>query len=257
MQEQKAINKVLEHVTYLEHLETDTGVEGWLVNPRGYNHLLGADYYSKQTVYEIYALIFIILLLSGVFSYERKNNMKIILHTTRNGRKRLFFTKIAAMGMITTLIWFLTYAHELFELNRHYGFPHVDAPLQSLPFLGNINLSCRISTFIILVMILRLFLLFFITFITGYLSSKVNLMKSMILSLILFVMPEFLSRLGVPLFQHLSVVRILNGTSIRIEKGNLYTLVLSILMTVIMGILAFYITKKDWCKARGRNSGGS
>lgn len=248
LNEQRAINKILKHVNYLDNLEDTTGIEGWLVNPRSYEHLLGVNYSSKQVVYEAYALVFLILILSGVFSYERKNNMKIILHTTNNGRERLFLTKIVAMSIVITLIWLLTYGHELFELNRHYGFPLLDAPLQSLPFLLNVNIPCKIGTFIILVMILRLILLIFITFIIGYLSNKVNLMKSMIISLIILVIPEFLSILKVQLLDNVSVIRIMNGTNFLLTDYNCRRLGLSMLIIFIVGLLALYKTKNDWCK---------
>lgn len=245
--EQKAISKVINHVDYLENLKDTKGIEGWLVNPRSYNHLFGNDYYSKQIVYDVLALIFLVFALSAVFSYEEKNNVKTVIHTTANGRVKLFMSKIISVIILTTIIWGLVYGAQLLEINKHYNFTNLEAPVQSLDFFENINIKCSLGDLIFIVSLLRLFVLILISFIICYISNRVSLIKTIIISIVIFLIPEFLSNLTIPIFNYISAIRIINVTSVLLVKNGFIIMLIYIAILVVLGLIVLYKTKKNWC----------
>ena len=55
-----------------------------------------------------------------------------------------------------------------FQINKHYNFTNLEAPVQSLDFFENINIKCSLGDLIFIVSLLRLFVLILISFIICY-----------------------------------------------------------------------------------------
>lgn len=90
-------------------------------------------------------------------------------------------------------------------------------------------------------------MLILISFIICYISNRVSLIKTIIISIVIFLIPEFLSNLTIPIFNYISAIRIINVTSVLLVKNGFIIMLIYIAILVVLGLIVLYKTKKNWC----------
>lgn len=152
---QDALKPVLENAYDAVAYTEKTGIVIQNINPYQYNLLLTQD--TKTTyLLSVYILIGIICAVSGVFSCENSSNMRSLIRTTKNGRRRNITAKLVWAGIaaiIITVSVFLT--HYLYIDELFLGFDHLDAVAQSIPCIRNFPFKVTIREFIIILFALR------------------------------------------------------------------------------------------------------
>ena len=99
------------------------------VNEIGWNRMI------KNNFSYLY-LIFIIFLFSGVYAVEYKDKFMQIQSTTRNGKARTTFNKLAIVTVLTVLTVTVCEAYQYYICIREAGLPLPNAPAISLPALA-------------------------------------------------------------------------------------------------------------------------
>ena len=126
-----------------------SGVRVWLVEPYSYEIYILRDKrtYKRASFLALFAVIGCI---SGIYAYDRQNNMSVLINGTRRGR---FVQKIikpvlaVCLGMLIMVIMHLVqYVH----LNANYGFSDMSAPLKSLSFMREYPLNISIRAYFFL-----------------------------------------------------------------------------------------------------------
>jgi hypothetical protein len=244
----KALLKINEKVLYLQTLAAEKQIDGWFVNPKAYDQLLGEKGVAARIRYALEAVFCLILLLSNLFAYEYHNNIKKILHSTFYGRKPLFIRKMACAGILTIVVWLLVYGTEIAAVARTYGIPCLGAPIQSLPLMKDCSLPCSIGAFLFLIYGIRLLQLLAIAFITCYLSARVPQSICLSIASVLFLVPALLALLGVDFFKNISVIQSIAGMKDIFNSSSPGGGILPLVVLLVLGITGFWMSKIRWCK---------
>lgn len=105
------------------------------------NQEIGAVFTYKLIHYLIFAFgVWLILL----FTAEKKSSMELLLHTYKNGRTKLFFTRLLILFTGMAAIVLLLYFEIFLILIAESGIPSLNAPVQSLFMMGDVTLPCTI-----------------------------------------------------------------------------------------------------------------
>ena len=149
-------------VNYLQDLKEESNIDGYMISDRGYEQIYG-DYSKQRELILILALTAgIMLIISECISMEYRTGMEDIVRSYKRGRSWLFIRKITACLVFTVVLFVLVYGIDFYNLNRLYGFPYLNAPVQSLTFMN----SCIYKVSILGWLGIRLAVRFIICFIT-------------------------------------------------------------------------------------------
>lgn len=232
-----SINEMKERVSYIQKIR-DNGKNAWVIDDTGYFRMF-SDFDKLETEC-ITILTFLILLISGIFSYEKRNYMENLIKASAC-RKKLFFTKLIYAILIELIICGFIYGTELYILNYKYGITSLDAPILSCPLMEKLPFNCSIGTFLILLYVYRFILLSAVTGIISAISMLLPHEKTIIISGILFVIPAVLNYIGFTLFEKISCVEIINVTKLIINIGGIISFFPGILMICAGGVCWKYV----------------
>ncbi len=241
----EALGTIQAHIDYAT-MNKANEIDAWLVNPNGYNELLNTAGFSRQQNYAMLSVFCIIIIISGLFSFEKRSLMNNTIMSTYNGRQYLFYKKIKCATILTVFIWFYTYAMEIVGVCTRYPLSNLDAPIKSLEFFSGINFNCTIGVFLAFLYLFRLLILLSVSYIVCYISSRTCYEYSIIISLILLIVPSLLYVLGIDIFLYLSVIVPITAINIIISSGCI-TFFLVCLIIVLLGLVSILLAKHKWC----------
>lgn len=72
----EALKIINERISYVEDAKKN-GEDAWLVNPTGFEYLLGSSGYDRQQNCALLSVFCIIIIMSGVFSFEKDSSFQI------------------------------------------------------------------------------------------------------------------------------------------------------------------------------------
>ena len=75
---------------YLEHLKETQNIEGYMMREQGYDRLLRSDSSDNHMKTAMLTIFAVILLVTGVFDYEKKQGMLPIIRSSEVGRRLVF-----------------------------------------------------------------------------------------------------------------------------------------------------------------------
>ena len=119
------------------------------MEPFSYDLLINRDQRTRSRA-SFLAFIAIIGALGGIYAFDRQNNMKQMLRSTYKGPATEKIYKPVIAGVIGAAIPVCFHLVQYIHLNSTYHFPDLNAPVQSLPFLGDLSLPVSIGGYIIL-----------------------------------------------------------------------------------------------------------
>ncbi|MCD8025892.1 MAG: YtzC family protein, partial [Clostridiales bacterium] len=145
----EALEKIKERIEFAQ-TNSEQGTESWLVEPDGYENLLGESGFSRQQNFALISIFCLIIMLSGVFAFEKCSAMYPSLMATCRGRGCLFRQKIICAGALTAVVWLCSTAAELYDVCSQYTLSSFGAPVKNLEFLNSLPFNISIAAFLVI-----------------------------------------------------------------------------------------------------------
>ena len=135
LQEELSAAKEPERVAALKQLISEYSIaadDAWIVPSAPYDALFNVQKYHYTVA--LTAILFLILLVSPLFSQEKQSGMMTLINSTPAGRFKLWMIKHSLLFGCAFLVWLLVYGSEIIRLIDVYGsLSCMDAPLSSFP----------------------------------------------------------------------------------------------------------------------------
>ncbi len=131
-----------------------TGNVVYLIKPYAYDLLIQRDEQTRNRA-SLYILIGIIGAVSGVFAYDRQNNMKSTLLSSYRGRKVLTTAKIGIVLIVCVITCVSLHLIQFIQIGRLLGYNDISVPVQSLMFMRDFKPYISISEYLFLLFAVR------------------------------------------------------------------------------------------------------
>ncbi len=161
-----------------------TGRQIDLIKPYSYDLLLQRDRTTRNRA-SLYILMGIIGAVSGIFAFDKQNNMTFTLRSSYRGRCFLNISKIITVFGISVILCTALHMIQLVQIGNLLGFNNLSSPLQSLMFMRDRELHVSIREY--------LFLLFAVRSISAFGVGVICMIISR-------VCPDTVSAMGVSVF---------------------------------------------------------
>lgn len=114
-------------------------------------------YNDKRTILRnyLYALLTVVLLLSGIMACEKSSHMETLLHSFYKGRKQVLFRKIAIMLGICAVCTLSIHLIQYFQIGKVFTYTDYDAKVQSIPCVRSFPLRITIRQYLVLLYTFR------------------------------------------------------------------------------------------------------
>lgn len=170
----KSIEEFSEKINYLENIQQNYGIEGFLISDRGYEEIFGQYGNQRELILLLSLVIGIMIIISETISMEHRTGMEIIVRSCEKGRQWIFFRKIIACMLFTTILFILVYGIDFWNLYHIYGMPYLNAPVMSLTFMEGCKFHVSILTWIVIRLAARLLICIIITAIAILISKVIG-----------------------------------------------------------------------------------
>lgn len=240
------LRKVKERVRYIEKHK---GEELWLVSPDGYRYLLGEKGERSSAGSMLLALFCMLMLISGLFSYEKKSSMEFLLRSTPYGRDKLQKRKYRITAVLTVLLWAVLGSMEVYNIRKTYSLDGLDAPVHSLPFMADVPFDITIWQYCLIVYVVRLAGMFLVSVVYCEISVWLKNQEISILSGSLLLIPSVLYLMGVEAFKFFSVTKVIHVSHFLRQGisgiGKLAVIFIAILFMVALSNVVAFHKKKE------------
>lgn len=244
----EALEIIYARTGYIESVKEYQGIDAWYVNPYGYEKLLSRESYLRQEYSAVLSIITLIIILSGIFSFESKSNTNFLIRSTKKGREKLFRVKLLTAEVVTVFIWCVTYAAEFLGIYNKYGLDCFNAPLQSLEFFMSFPFSISIGAYLILMYLFRFLLLLGAAAIVMLISKKFSYVSSIIISIAVLVVPALLNMVEIVFFGKVSL-SVIMSINPNISYNGFWHSVITMMLIVIIGAVCLFRTRSKWIKS--------
>lgn len=239
------LTEINNQITYVKS-QLEQGYDAHLIDDTSYNNLFGKLNYSVDNLISIKIIFLLVLLLSGLFAFEKKSNTVAFLRSLQKGRRNMFGMKLFVTVVVTIGLWFMYYGIQLYGFYHNYGFTFLDSPLRSVKVMEHAPLNCSIGAFLIILYLTRLFMLLCISFIIMMISSLMTMEQSLITSLVICVMPSIMNYVGIDLFSKLSVTMPVSFIE-TFKESSTYAFMIPILILLALGLISVVVSYRKWC----------
>lgn len=137
----------------LEYTER-TGKPLRYINPFGYNFMLEEDK-SSTSMASLMILIGIIGAFSGVYAYDRQNNMNDVLRSSYRGRKTVQAAKIIPVFFICALLGIAVHMIQFIQILDMIRIEDINEPVQSLAIRRDFPFEISIKQYLVLLFAVR------------------------------------------------------------------------------------------------------
>jgi hypothetical protein len=153
------ISEYVEKLNYAERMSEEKNIDVWLVSDRGYEEIFGKYGQVRELILLIALVVAVMLIVSESISMEYRTGMRMIIHSADRGRGWILRRKITACIIFTTVLTFIVYGIDYWNMYRIYGMPYLSAPAVSLTFLedtfANLALHVNIGGWILILLFAR------------------------------------------------------------------------------------------------------
>lgn len=244
----KLYEAIADDVKYIEKLKTETGIDGKLISQTCYDCLLGSGETNTKYKNCIVLLIACIFIGHGVFSSENQSGFISVIRATGKGRMKSFNAKLLMVSLITAVMSIALFAVEYYNVWCVYGMNNLDAPVQSIQFLMHFPFEISINTFLVIWYLLRLSVVIAAVMIVMCISLYAkNNMQSLWISIGVFVLPAFLTYIGVEGISYLSVLKPMWLMEIWLMYGFEGAMpYIALLVIWLIGIVSYIMLRKKY-----------
>ena len=189
---QSAFEEMQQNLAELAELEGETGICPWIVEPAGWEQLIGKDSVLPSR-YRLYALLCVLALafLEGtVFTYEKESGVVRLIRGSRRGPQKFFARSQKILIFHCLAILGLVYLPDLWKVSSLYQLTAWNAPVQSLKWLRGISFPMTLATFVGIAFIIRFLTLLAMGEVLFYLSVRLSESgKALLIGSLLFGLP--------------------------------------------------------------------
>lgn len=153
--EKDALTPVLENIRDGCEYTKRTGNTINLIEPYSYDLLIQHDKQTRSRA-SLYILIGIIGAVSGIFAYDRQNNMSGTQRCIYRGRKMLTFTKTGLVCIVCAVTCLSIHLIQFVQIGNLLGYNDLSVPVQSLMFMRDFDLYISIFEYLILLFAVRI-----------------------------------------------------------------------------------------------------
>ena len=187
--QKQGFERLIKHIDYLREKQKESGGDIYIINDIQYEHLLMNN--KTDTLSVLLGLGALIISLSGTFAFEHKRQMTALLRSAKNGKGKLFFTKLLSAVLTAGIIYTLIYAPLIIAYIRQYGNVILEAPAYSLPAFSDTPSGMTIFGMLILQYVFRLLLFISAAMIAAALSELTeNSFLTITGASLLFILPS-------------------------------------------------------------------
>ena len=149
-------------LNYVRKVNEEKGIEARIVNPAAYEDIFGSRKYQNTESQNLVCVIFLILIISGEYAYEKRCHMIAFLNTSKE-RSRVKAVKLLKILMISFFIWGLSAFIDIFNICQLYKLEQLSAPIQSLQIFYDLPFNISIAWYMVIGQAFRLVLLLIIS----------------------------------------------------------------------------------------------
>lgn len=197
----KAVEEFVTKMDYLDRIEEEYGVKGYLISDRGYESIFGKYGQMRELILLIVLVVAVMLIISEVSLLESRTGMESMLHSSVKGRQWLTVRKVVASVGMATLLFVVVYGIDYIQMMSYYGMPYPDAPIMSLTFMEGCKFDVTIAGWIVLRLLVRYIVVLGATAMalasSKLIGKKGNRAVTIILLIIAIVLVVALERSGV------------------------------------------------------------
>lgn len=240
-----AFSRVADRLTYLKEYGKNTGENPGFVYETGYEALtgLGEDGYAKDMEQGIWLLAISLALCSGIFTVEFSKDMIRLLGGTVRGRMETANRKLLLLTALSALLFLTTYLPDLIKILQTCGLPKLHTSCGAIPSMASFPM--KLWQYLVLLYLLRyLFYVCILLMITALSIWLRDTGKTLAVGSLLFIFPQVLHLLGIPLADCVSFNVFLSGNLfLHYARGPLLLLAA---VPVILGICAWRSIRKSF-----------
>lgn len=233
----------------LRELGKQKGFIPWLLDETPYESVYGEAAQGNQQTAALVSILALSLLLAGCMAYERQSGIACLLVSTPRGRRDVLLRKIGAAALLTTVVWVLPNALELWGLFHTYA-PHtLSVPLQNLSMLERFPLRCNIGGFMALLYGLRWLMLFGCALIVLGISQRSRRLETAYAAVVsVTVLPSLLYfYIGIAPMKYLSLARCVTVMELLVPGGGSLGAGLPAILTMVSACgAALWSLKRGW-----------
>lgn len=244
----EALEHVWEDVVSLMGAAEEQDRTLFLVNPLGWEQLLGEDGMEKNEQLILQELFFTLLLFSGVYAYEYQTGAVTLLRGSRKGRGRNYLEKILLTEGFSFLMILVDFWVRYKAVRLQYGLAEPGAPVQSLFWMRDFSVSCSIQGYLVIVLLGKWLIFSGIIGMLFLLSVYLkNSRKVLLIALALLEFPALLGWKEVPFFKNCSILSIADFNQVLVKNSsNNWGALLLLVIVVGVGIVAHLYAEECW-----------
>lgn len=168
----KAVEEFKNKLEYLDNIEAEYGVTGYIMSDRGYEEIFGQYSTQRELILLLVMVAGIMLIVSECITMEYHTGMEYMLRTAQKGRRWLTIRKFIACIILTIIMFLLVYGIDYIKMYQFYGLPYLDAPLMSLTFMEGVSVKYTVGGWIVLRLVVR-FVVSFLVMVTAFITSRI------------------------------------------------------------------------------------
>ena len=191
-------------LNYVRKVSEEKGIEARIVNPAAYEDIFGSRKYQNTESQNLVCVIFLILIISGEYAYEKRCHMIAFLNTSKE-RSRVKAVKLLKILMISFFIWGLSAFIDIFNICQLYKLEQLSAPIQSLQIFYDLPFNISIAWYMVIGQAFRLVLLLIISIGIYGITKILDYKGCLVITFMVLVMPYLLFKLGINSMKYLSV----------------------------------------------------
>ncbi len=151
----KNVEEFIAKMEYLDRIEAERGVKGYLISDRGYESIFGKYGQMRELILLIVIVSAIMIIISEVSLLESRTGMESILCSAVKGRRWLTVRKVVAGIVMATMLFGIVYVIDYAWMFSYYGMPYISAPVISLTFMEACPFNVTIAEWMLLRLLVR------------------------------------------------------------------------------------------------------
>lgn len=246
--QRKAVDELVRQIERIAPL-ADKGIQPVLINEFGYNNL----FFNESNQSEILLLICAVtILFSSVFAIEKTSNMIILNHSSKNGRKQLYFKKIFSIIPKSFVLTVISYLSLIAQNKYLYKLGNLNADIHNLQCLQDVNMNVSILQYIILNFVFEFIFITIIGLLVTSLSAFVSQLAVIIISACLFILPSALYMIDIYSAKEISAAYLFNFNALILDKGVGINSFIIHFAIIIFCIAMLVLSQRKWCLTKER-----
>ncbi|MDF2539295.1 MAG: hypothetical protein K0S76_2316 [Herbinix sp.] len=249
-----ALEYMKTQIARLNEIKETRGIDVWLVNPLGYETLIGNASATGQRKDVLTIILFITLMVGSSIAYEKQMKAFALVRAIAKGRQPVIGLKMLWAFIVTLCVALPIYYTAIMNVKNSVGLPYLKAPVQSIGILEEFPIVMSIGEFMIMVYALRVLLMYCMALLALLVSSYTKASSEGIIAAVaVTTIPAALEYVGFRQIAYVSLLKPAGVMEIWLDKGYQGILwLLPMLLILAIGISAALLSRKRWISAARR-----